>query len=53
MKKLIRCNPVLAEEVVIKQNVIERRDNVGFLEILPAQDVSGTAREDVLVEGHG
>ena len=41
MKKLIRCNPVLAEEVVIKQNVIERRDGVGFLEILPAQDVSG------------
>jgi hypothetical protein len=40
-KKLIRCNPLLAEEVVLKSNVIERKDGVGFIEILPAGDVSG------------
>ncbi len=40
-KKLIRCNPLLEEEVIIKQNVIERKDGKGFIEILPAQDVSG------------
>jgi len=40
-KKLIRVNPFLDEEVLIKSNVIERRDGRGFIEILPAGDVSG------------
>jgi hypothetical protein len=40
-KKLIRCNPVLDNEVTIKSNVIERKDGRGFIEILPAGDVSG------------
>jgi hypothetical protein len=51
-KKLIRCNPVLAEEVIIKQNVIERRDGKGFLEILPAQDVAGLHGKTYLWKGH-
>lgn len=40
-KKLVRMNPVLAEEVTIKANVIERKDGRGFLEILPAGDAAG------------
>ena len=40
-KKLIRCNPVLDREVLIKQNIIERLDGQGFLEILPAGDAQG------------
>lgn len=51
-KKLIRCNPVIADELVSKQNVIERRDNVGFLEILPAQDVAGLHGKTFLWKGH-
>lgn len=51
-KKLIRCNPVLADEVVIKVNVIERRDNVGFLEIVPAQDALGLHGKTYLWKGH-
>lgn len=40
-KKLIRSNPVLESEVIIKSNVIERRDGRGFIEILPAGDALG------------
>lgn len=40
-KKLYRCNPILADEVSIKANVIELRSGNGFIEILPAQDASG------------
>jgi len=40
-KKIVRCNPILAEEVVIKSNVIERKDGHGFIEILPARDAQG------------
>lgn len=40
-KKIVRCNPVLANEVTIKQNYIERKDGKGFLEILPAGDALG------------
>lgn len=40
-KKLIRLNPVLADEVTIKSNVIERKDGRGFLEILAAGDAPG------------
>ena len=41
-KKLIRINPILEKAVEVKRKVIERRDGLGFLEILPAQDVAGT-----------
>jgi len=40
-KKMIRCNPVIFKEVIIKNNRIERKDLSGFIEILPAQDVEG------------
>jgi hypothetical protein len=40
-KKLVRCNPILSDEVTIKQNTIERKDGGGFIEILPAQDAQG------------
>jgi hypothetical protein len=40
-KKLIRLNPILEDEVVIKTRVIERRDGRGFIEILPANDAQG------------
>lgn len=40
-KKLIRCNPILDAELLIKQNVIERKDGGGFIEILPAGDAQG------------
>ena len=40
-KKLIRCNPVLDGELVIKADTIERRDGRGFLTILPAQNAPG------------
>jgi len=40
-KKLVRCNPVLDSELVIKSNLVERRDGKGFIEILPAGDVTG------------
>jgi hypothetical protein len=37
-KKLIRCNPILNELVVLKNNIIELKDGTGFIEILPARD---------------
>lgn len=40
-KKLIRCNPILDAELTIKQNVIERKDGHGFIEILAAGDAPG------------
>ena len=40
-KKIVRANPMLEDEVIIKQNVIERRDGKGFMEILPAKDAAG------------
>jgi hypothetical protein len=51
-KKLIRCNAVLAQEVVIKQNVVERRDGKGFLEILPGKDAEGLHGKSFLWKGH-
>ncbi len=51
-KKLIRCNPILEQEVVLKQNVIERRDGHGFLEILPAGDAAGLHGKTYLWKGH-
>jgi hypothetical protein len=40
-KALIAANPWLSKHLVVKQKLIERRDGRGFLEILPAGDVSG------------
>lgn len=41
-KLLVRANPdTLGEWLVLKKNVIERKDGRGFLEILPAQDAVG------------
>jgi hypothetical protein len=40
-KKLIRCNPLLDAELTMKQNVVERKDGHGFIEILPAGDAPG------------
>ncbi|BFU90924.1 MAG: hypothetical protein NTAFB01_21110 [Nitrospira sp.] len=40
-KKLYRCNPILAEGVTIRSNVIELRNAEGFIEIIPAGDASG------------
>lgn len=37
-KKFIRCNPILNELVIIKNNIIELKDGTGFIEILPARD---------------
>ena len=41
-KKLVCINPILADAVDVKQKIIERKDDDGFLEILPAGDVVGT-----------
>lgn len=51
-KKLIRCNPILEQEVMLKQNVVERRDGKGFLEILPAGDAQGLHGKTYLWKGH-
>ena len=40
-KKLVRQNPMLADAVLIKSNLIELRDGTGFIEILPAKDAQG------------
>ena len=40
-KKLIAVNPILANEVVIRDKWIERKDGRGKLQILPARDVAG------------
>jgi hypothetical protein len=40
-KKLIRANALLESWLVVKKNIIERRDGEGFIEILPAQDAIG------------
>ena len=50
-KKLIRVNPILSDALKIKQKVVERKDGVGFLEILPAQDVAGTHGKTFLFAG--
>jgi hypothetical protein len=51
-KKLIRCNPILEAELLLKQNVVERRDGKGFLEILPAGDAQGLHGKTYLWKGH-
>jgi hypothetical protein len=39
--KLVRANPRLAAEVIVRAKAIERRDGRGELAILPAKDVAG------------
>ena len=41
-KKLIRANPILDDWLTVKSNEIARRDGVGFIEVLPAQDAIGS-----------
>jgi hypothetical protein len=43
-KKLIACNPVLAHELTVGAKLIERKDGLGKLEILPAGDTVGAHR---------
>jgi len=40
-KKLVRCNPVIRNEVTTKNNCIVLKNGNGFIEILPAGDVQG------------
>jgi hypothetical protein len=40
-KRIIRANPALDADLKIKQNVIERSDGEGSIEVLPAQDAVG------------
>ncbi len=40
-KLLVRANPVLAKLCTIRKNNILRKDGKGFIEILPAKDISG------------
>jgi hypothetical protein len=39
--KLVRANPAIADELVIRAKAIERKDGRGELVILPARDVAG------------
>jgi hypothetical protein len=50
-KKIVEVNPPIKDFVVIKQNLIERRDGKGFFEILPAGDVVGTHGKTYLFVG--
>jgi len=40
-KKLLEVNPILADEVNVYSEVIERKDGKGLLRIIPAQNVKG------------
>lgn len=40
-KLLIRRNPLLSAEFIVKSNVVERKDGKGFIEVLPARDAQG------------
>ncbi len=58
LKKLIKANDaVLGQWLRLKKNIIERKDDEGFIEILPAQDAVGahgkTYRLLVIDEIHG
>jgi hypothetical protein len=41
-KKIIAANPVLKTWLRVLRNVIERKDGGGFIEVLPAKDISGS-----------
>jgi len=40
-KLLIRRNPLLSAEYIVRSNIVERKDGKGFMEILPARDAQG------------
>jgi hypothetical protein len=56
-KKIVAASPRLRERLIVKKTVVDRRDNRGFLQILPAQDVAGahgkTYRAALFDEIHG
>jgi hypothetical protein len=52
-KKFIEANPILKGALVIKQNVITRKDSKGFLKILPAKDIAGAHGKTYLFCGFG
>jgi hypothetical protein len=52
-KKFIEANPILKSAVVIKQNIIARKDGKGFLKILPAKDIAGAHGKTYLFCGFG
>lgn len=49
LKKLIRINPLLLREVVIKQHSVERIDGRGVFEVLPGGDISGSHGKTALM----
>lgn len=38
LKKLVRCNPIVNDLVILKNNSVELKDGTGFIEILPSRD---------------
>jgi hypothetical protein len=51
-KKLIACNPILAQEVDVRVKEIVRKDGKGSLQILPARDVAGSHGKTYLFIGY-
>lgn len=51
-KKLVAMNPILQNEVTVKQRVIERNDGKGRLEILPYNDAIGAHGKTYLFVGY-
>ena len=51
VKKLIACNPVMADAVKVREKEIERRDGKGTLQILPARDAVGAHGKTYLFAG--
>jgi len=51
VKKLIACNPVMADAVKVREKEIERRDGKGVLQILPARDAVGAHGKTYLFAG--
>lgn len=39
-KLLIRRNPLLSAEYIVRSNIVQRKDGMGFIEILPARDAA-------------
>ena len=51
-KKLVACNPILAQEVDVRAKEIVRKDGKGSLQILPARDVAGSHGKTYLFIGY-
>jgi hypothetical protein len=52
VKKLIACNPLLAQEVTVKSKEITRNDGKGSMLILPAKDIAGSHGKTFLFCGY-